>query len=72
LGEQIAADGDFAGTVLGEADADGVAESVAEEGTDADGGFDAAVLAFARLGDAEVDGVIPVRSEFASRATSRR
>ena len=60
LREEVGADGDFAGAVFGEGDADGVAEAVAEEGADADGGFDAAVFAFASFGDAEVDGIIPV------------
>ena len=49
--------------VLGEGDADGVAQAVGEERADADGALDAAVLAVAGLGDAEVERVIPVGAE---------
>ncbi len=35
-----------------------------KEGADADGAFDAAILAVAGLCDAEVDGVIPIRAQF--------
>jgi len=50
--------------VLGERNANGVADTVIEEGTDADGALDAAVLAVAGLGDAEMDGVIPIGPQF--------
>mmetsp|Transcript_19034 Transcript_19034/g.38600 ORF Transcript_19034/g.38600 Transcript_19034/m.38600 type:complete len:532 (-) Transcript_19034:99-1694(-) len=45
--------------VLGEGDADGVAEAVGEEGADSHGGLHATVLALSGLCDAEVEGVIP-------------
>ena len=48
--------------VLGEGNPDGVADAVGEQGADADGALDAAVLAVAGLGDAEVDRVVPVRT----------
>ena len=49
--------------VLGERDADGVADAVGQERADADGALDAAVLAVAGLGDAEVERVVPVGAE---------
>ena len=45
--------------VLGEGDADRVAEAVGEERADADRALHAAVLALARLGHAEVERVVP-------------
>jgi hypothetical protein len=51
--------GDLVNGVLGEADADRVADAVAEERTDPDGALDAPVLAVAGFGHAEVDGVVP-------------
>lgn len=54
--------GDLVDGVFGEGDADGVADTVGEEGADADGGFDASVLAIACFGDSEVDGIIPIRA----------
>ena len=60
---QRAGDGDLVDAVLGERDADGVADAVVQQRADADGALDAAVLAVAGLGDAEVDRVIPVRAE---------
>ena len=51
-------DGDLVDAVLGKGDADGVAKAVHEERADADGGLDAAVLAIAGLGDAEVERVV--------------
>src|SRR5207249_2543990 len=38
------------------------AQAVAQQRTDANGGLDAAVLAFAGFGDAQVDRVVPVRA----------
>ena len=63
LGEQIAAHGDFMRRIFGERDADGVAQAVAQQRTDAYGAFDAAVLAFARFGHTKVNGIIPIRAE---------
>ena len=50
--------------IFGQGYADRVAESIAQQGADADGGFDAAILAFAGLGDAEVNRIVPVRTQF--------
>ena len=50
LREQIAADGDFVGGVLGQRNANGIADAVAEQGTNPDGALDAAVFAFAGIG----------------------
>ena len=61
--DQRARDGDFVDAVLGERDADGVADAVGQQRADADGALDAAVLAVAGLGDAEVERVIPVGPE---------
>ncbi len=60
---EFAGDGDFVDGVFGEGDADGVADAVGEEASDADGAFDAAVIAVTGFGDAEVEGVVPVGSE---------
>ena len=68
--DEGAGDGDFVDAVLGERDADGVADAVGEERADADGALDAAVLAVAGLGDAEVERVIPVGDR--ARAGARR
>jgi hypothetical protein len=62
LGDEVLADGDFVGRIFGERDSEGVAESVAEERANADGTFDAAVLAFPGFGDPDVDGIVPVRA----------
>ena len=48
--------------VLGEGNANRVANAVRQQRTDPDGGLDAAILAIACLGDPKVDRVIPVRS----------
>ncbi len=61
LREQVVAHLNLARAILSEADADGVAQAVAEQRADANGGLDAAVLAFARFGDAEMQRVIPIR-----------
>ena len=61
--DQRARDGDFVDAVLGERDADGVADAVGQQRADADGALDPAILAVARLGDAEVERVIPVGPE---------
>ncbi len=64
---------DLVDAVFGERNADGVADAVAQERADADRALDAAVLAFAGLGDAEMDRVIPIRRlPPRSRATSSR
>mmetsp|Transcript_8626 Transcript_8626/g.24210 ORF Transcript_8626/g.24210 Transcript_8626/m.24210 type:complete len:641 (+) Transcript_8626:437-2359(+) len=46
--------------ILGEGNADRVAEAVGEEGSDADGRLHPAVLTLPGLRDAEVEGVVPV------------
>lgn len=46
--------------ILGEGDPDGVAEAVGEEGADADGRLHPTVLALPGLGNAEVEGVVPI------------
>ena len=51
---------DFALGLLGEGDADGVANALGEQGTNADGGLDATVLALTCLGDTEVQGIVHV------------
>ena len=61
--DERARDGNFVHAVLGERDADGVADAVGQQRADADGALDAAVLAVARLGHAEVQRVIPVGPE---------
>jgi len=61
--DQCARDGDFVDAVLGERDADGIADAVGQERADADGALDPAILAIASLGDAEVERVIPIGSE---------
>ena len=48
--------------VLGEGYAHRVANAVGKQRSDADGGFDTAVLAVAGFRDTEVDGIIPVRA----------
>ena len=55
-------DRDFVNRVLGERDADGVADAVRQQRADADGALDPAVLAVAGLGHAEVDWIVPVRA----------
>ena len=55
-------DRDFMDRIFCQGDADGVADSIREEGADADGAFDPTVLAVAGFGDTEVDGVVPVRA----------
>ena len=65
--------GNFVHAVFRERNADGVADAVGQQRADADGALDAAILAVAGFGDAEVNRVIPIRafSSF-SRATSSR
>jgi hypothetical protein len=63
LRQQVPAHRDFAGRIFGERNADRFAEAIAKQRTDADGALDAPILAFAGLGDSEVDGVIPVRPQ---------
>ena len=63
LCEQVIADGDLVRRILGERNADRVAQAVAQQRADADGALDAAVLTVAGLGDAEVQRVIPVRPQ---------
>mmetsp|Transcript_64549 Transcript_64549/g.172127 ORF Transcript_64549/g.172127 Transcript_64549/m.172127 type:complete len:546 (-) Transcript_64549:20-1657(-) len=48
--------------VLGKRHSDGVAQAVGKQGADTDGRFHAAVLALARLGDTQVEGVIPTEA----------
>ena len=48
--------------VLGEGDADRVADSVGKQRPDADRALDPAILAITRLGDPEMDWVVPVRA----------
>ena len=50
--------------VLGKGNADGISNPVVQQGPDSDRGLDAAILAVPRLGDSEVDGIIPVRAMF--------
>ena len=56
--------GDLVDGGFGEADADGVADAVGAERADPDGALDPAVLAVAGFSDAEVDGIIPIVTEF--------
>ena len=53
-------DGDFVDAVLGERHPDGIAESVEEEGTDADGALDSTVFAVTGFGHAEMERVVHV------------
>lgn len=49
--------------VFRQGDTNRVADAVSEQGADADGALDAAIFAIARLGDAEVDRVVPVAAQ---------
>ena len=60
-GHQCLRHGDLRLGLLGERHADGVAQAVLQQGTDAGGALDASVLAVAGLGDAEVQRVIPAQ-----------
>ena len=55
---QFAGHGDFRFGRLAQGDADGVAQSVGQQGADAHGGLDASVLAVARFGHAQVQGEV--------------
>ena len=61
---QRAGHGDLVDAVFGKRDADRVADAVIQKRADTDGALDAAILAIAGLGDAEVDGIIPIGAEF--------
>ena len=55
---QLPGGGNFLGGGFGERDPHGVAQTVAEQGADADGGLDASLGAVARLRDAQVQRVV--------------
>ena len=58
--DKLAGNGNLAFGLLAETDADGVADTLGEQGTDAYGRLDAPVFALASLGDTQVEGIVHI------------
>jgi len=58
--------------VLGQRNANRIADSIRKQRPNPNRAFNTRVLAFARFCDAEMNRIIPVRSKFVNPGTSRR